>query len=509
MMKKILCLGLCAALTAAGLAGCSTEQTDQSASQDTVSAETTGTAAADAGTETAAGETAADPLRADEGTTISVAHCQGEYIYESFYEISDKFTEMTGIEVEWIELPATDYDTWVTAQFAAGTEPDIFWNAPKEYFDQGKIMDLTAYYDQENVFNGVTWKDCFTDGALVNSMSTDGTKYISTAMTGFTFNLYYNKDIMEELGLGTEPPETFTEMIEMMKVCKEDGRYIPMSVQNLNDTNVGWLERIFMDDLFHNTDVVEKLDIITPNGAIDYPEAMLGLETGVLNYDDPRFEEYFTLMKDLTQYWNEDYNAAGWEYEGLFNNGEVLFNVNGGWYPGQVVENGYEVNYGAAPMPYVDSAYSEFGLDEPLLYAPPAGEAVFFISQKCADEGRGDAAVKFLQFMTCPEGGAQMYIDAVMLGSCIKGVTLPEEVGALANAETGDAVTTWVQLAFQFSDEAYSKYRELYVAYLDPSSTQTAAELIAELKEEVLPLLDEAIEDSTVDVMSYVDQVQG
>ena len=79
----------------------------------------------------------------------------------------------------------------------------------------------------------------------------------------------------------------------------------------------------------------------------------------------------------------------------------------------------------------------------------------------------------------------------------------------MANAETGDAVTTWVQLAFQFSDEAYSKYRELYVAYLDPSSTQTAAELIAELKEEVLPLLDEAIEDSTVDVMSYVDQVQG
>ena len=47
------------------------------------------------------------------------------------------------------------------------------------------------------------------------------------------------------------------------------------------------------------------------------------------------------------------------------------------------------------------------------------------------------------------------------------------------------------------------------MAYLDPSSTQTAAELIAELKEEVLPLLDEAIEDSTVDVMSYVDQVQG
>ena len=509
MAKKIVSLLLCAAMTATVLCGCGSEAGESGAtgtSESTPAQESTKDASSDASS-----EEAVDPLRADEGTTISIAHNQGEYIYEAFYEMGDKFTEMTGIEIEWIEVPSSDWGTWITAQYAAGTEPDIAWSVSKDYYDQGKLMDLTDYYNAENPFNGKTWIDCFTENALTNVYSNDGKDMICTAMTYASVNLYYNKDVMNALGLGTEPPKNYTEMIEMMKVAKEDGTYIPMSVMNSTGWNLTWIEDDFMDALFDGTDIVERLDIIVPNGYLDCCEAMLGLKAGVIDYEDPRFEEYFTLMKDLTQYFNEDFNSASWEYEGLFNDSKVLFNFNGGWYPGQVIQNGYTVNYGATKKPYVDNEYSEYGVSEGFLGAAPAGEATFFVSQKAADEGRGDAAVKFLQFMTCPEGGAQMYIENVMLGTCIDGVVLPEEIAGLATTETGDHVVNKMIRVFKYdgSGEVTSKYWEMYTAYMDPASTQSAADFIQDLKKELLPYLDEVIEEyTTYDVLSYLDQVK-
>ena len=509
MAKKIVSALLCAAMAATVLSGCGNSGNNSSEASNSVQSSTQKESESQSVTDSS--EEAVDPLRTDEGKTISIAHNQGEYIYETFYEMGDKFTEMTGIEIEWIEVPSSDWGTWITAQFAAGTEPDIAWSITKDYYDQGKIMDLTDYYDRENPFNGKIWKDCFTDNALTNVYSNDGQDMICTAMTYSSVNLYYNKDVMSALGLGTEPPANYTEMIEMMKVAKEDGTYIPMSVMNSTGWNLTWIEDDYMDALFEGTDIVEKLDIIVPNGYMDTSEILLGLKTGIISYDDPRFEEYFRLMKELTQYFNEDFNSASWEYEGLFNDSKVLFNFNGGWYPGQVIQNGYDVNYGATKKPYVDDEYSEYGVSAGFLGAAPAGEAVFFVSQKAADEGRGDAAVKFLQYMTCPEGGAQIYIDNVMLGTCIDGVVLPEEISGLAVTEYGDHKANKLIKSFKFDDngEVASKYWEMYTEYLDPASTQSAADFIEDLKKELLPYLDDVIEEyTTYDVLSYVDQVK-
>jgi len=90
-----------------------------------------------------------------EDVTITVAHNQGEYIYGKFHEMGDKFTELTGVKIEWLEIPSSDWDTWVVAQFAAKTEPDVLWSVPqaRDYFDQGKIVDLTEYYEQPNSLN--------------------------------------------------------------------------------------------------------------------------------------------------------------------------------------------------------------------------------------------------------------------------------------------------------------------------------------------------------------------
>ena len=154
-MKKLLCIVLCLIMVLSCFAACGNDTTPDTTAGKNVE---TNPPAVDDPT-----EAPVDKLREDEGKTITFAHNQGEYIWEKFYEIGDKFEELTGIKVEFQEIPSSDWDTWVTAQLAAGTEPDILMSSPsaKDYFDQGKFVDLTAYYEQENVFNGKKWADCF------------------------------------------------------------------------------------------------------------------------------------------------------------------------------------------------------------------------------------------------------------------------------------------------------------------------------------------------------------
>lgn len=502
MLKKLLCILLCVVMIASLFAGCDTTgNTDPSGST------------AGSGNNDATGGDNTDPLRAYEGTTLTFAHCQGEYIWEKFYDIGEAFEEKTGIKIEWVEVASADWETWVTAQFSAGEEPDIVWmnnsGITKSYYDQGKVINLNEYIDQPNAFNGITWRDCFTPGALQNCYSEDGKDLITLGITYATVNLYANLDVMEELGLGTEVPGTWSEMVDMMKVAKDNGKYIPMSVMNSMGWNLTWIEPDFMDALFADTDVVEKLDIITENGTLDTPELLLGLHTGVIDYEDPRFVEYFKIMKEMTQYYNEDYNTCSWEFESLFNEGKVLFTFNGGWYPGQVVQNEIDINYAAAQKPVIDSDFTKYGLSGAITYAQSAGEPMFMVTQKCADEGKEGAAILWMQFLTDYQSGAKMFVDAVMLESCIANIEYPEEMAALADKQYGDAKNTNIQGAFKFCDEANGDYWPLYTEYLDQASTMSAEDFCKLLKEELMPYLEDAIEDYTAaDVLSYVDQVK-
>ena len=132
-----------------------------------------------------------------------------------------------------------------------------------------------------------------------------------------------------------------------------------------------------------------------------------------------------------------------------------------------------------------------------------------YITTKAAEEGRESACLKWLQFLTDYQTGAQMYIDAVMLMSCVDGVVLPESMKEMANIKYGDAKVTNIKNVFKFNAEVGNMYWAAYSAYLDPASTQSAEDFIAQLKEDLLPFLDEAIEDyTTYDVLSYVDQVK-
>ncbi len=518
MKKKMLSTLLATVLVLSGLTACGNNIDEsnggQTGSSDAGSEETVSDAEESDGE-----ESGTDAENAEGGVTITLAHGQGDVTAAVLKKIAAQWEEKTGNKVEFIDIASEGMASWVTAQYAAGTEPDIVWTTdlPKDdYFKQGKILDMTDYYVSENVHNGIKWEECFLDGALQNCMDESGERYIGVTTSRAEVKLYYNIDRMNELGLGTVAPFNVGELMDMMKAVKEDGKYIPMSVMNSTSWNLGWLSNTFTQSLYEreNTAVFDKLNIITENDQIDYPEMAAGLLAGVINYDDAEMIEYHRIMKEMSQYFNEDFNAISWEYEALFNEGEAVFNFNGGWYPGQVIANEIDINWGAADIPYIDDQISPLGRSKGFNFAPSAGECHLFISQKCADEGRADAAVSLLMYFTDYQTGAQTMIDELLVMPTVKNLKYPDSLAALAPKADSESLEYDILKGYDsmwsLTGEMAAKYREMYAGYLDPSTNVPAEDFCRQVKEELMPLVADYVADreEEVDIMSYVEQLE-
>lgn len=514
--RRLLGLGMAAVLAVSGLSACGGQEPAGAGTEAAGSVSGSRENPQDAsGAETAAEQTQG-------GVTITVAQGQGDATAAVIKEVAADWEAKTGNKVEFIDIASDGMDTWVTAQFAAGTEPDIIWvvlgGAQDDYFKQGKIMDLTEYYNKENVHNGIKWEDCFLDGVLKGCKDANGEHYLGVTTSRAEVKLYYNMDLMEELGMKPKAPENVSELMGMLKTVKEDGSYIPMSVMNSMSWNLGWLPETFTQSLYEgkNQDLFNRLNIITENEKLDDPELAAGLLAGVINHDDPEMVEYHRIMKEMSQYFNEDFNAVSWEYEALFNEGEAVFNFNGGWFPGQAMANGINVNWGAGNIPYVDNKMSEMGRSEGFNFAPSSGECHLYVSQKCSEEGRADAAVSFLMYLTDYQTGAQKLLDGLMTMPTVAGLTYPEALASLAPGEDGEAgeakydYIKYYNRIYMLTDEMNALYWNMYTDYLDPSSSQSAEEFCQELKKALMPLVEDYVEDKTdVDIRAYAEELKG
>ena len=138
---------------------------------------------------------------------------------------------------EWVEKRFNDLDTGVTAKWefggnfntqtkwvaavAAGTPPPVLWEGRWQAADmaiRNAIISLDDFIDANATF---VWDD------LWDRLATEGWiwgKRWAVPYNTNTRSLFYNKDLMAEVGLDPEaPPETWPELHEMaIKLTKED-----------------------------------------------------------------------------------------------------------------------------------------------------------------------------------------------------------------------------------------------------------------------------------------------
>jgi len=434
--------------------------------------------------------------------TISLAHSQGEWLWPVIEEVVAKYHDLSGNTVELLTVPSETMFEWTKAQFAGNTAPDILWGGFEDMAAMAKgitnkwIVDLKPYFEAENPYTGQIWKDSFINGVLDGCIDPNlGNAYLGVPLSANAVNLYYNKDIFKELGIPDKAPESWSEVLEICKKIKDSGKdIIPFSAQNSINWNLDWQRRWMMNDLWD--DVVEQLDIIQPDGILQISEQALGVKTGVIDPADPRMIDYFKFMKEFCKCLNEGFNTASWEYEALFNEGKSAMTLNGSWYANQIKTTPGMVapNYGVGPVPYVDKKISSYSVGVARKLNLGQVNPTFFVTQKCLDEGRIDAAIDFLQYLTDPNSGAKFITEQTMWIPVVKGVEVPEELKGIVEGIGDEQMKIPMWSIHAFTTEADQKALVMFQQFYtdDMSAEQFAKEVF---KPHVMKYLEIAIQE--------------
>jgi raffinose/stachyose/melibiose transport system substrate-binding protein len=309
----------------------------------------------------------------------------------------------------------TERFTWINTNLMAGTLPDmvmIYFPGP----DIINALDLLYNFEddlhQPNPYstNPTWWDDFPLDQLILNqTVSSDGGHRVigptlsgDSGVTAFA----YNKTMFDEVGV--EPPQTWGEFMEIQQKLKDAG-HTPFLMQMAGPLGWiwNWAEWTIREQLM--ADVIDECDIRAPFDSIDDEEMAYCVSTGRLTLDDPRLAETWRLMKEWSQYWQDDFLAPPPDAD-LFAQGDVaMINTMNLWL-GQIASNpNIKFEWGTFYQPPVTPADSEYGNDvTPRRVGNKgfagSGSIYFFIPMTTVErsEKRTAEAIDLIQWFTAP-----------------------------------------------------------------------------------------------------------
>ncbi|WP_168735457.1 ABC transporter substrate-binding protein [Cohnella fermenti] len=261
-------------------------------------------------------------------------------------------------------------------KIASGDAPDIVALAqvPQEFYDQ----DL--YYD----FSGETalW-DRLTNASIKSSVSDTSRpeKQFYLPMTVSYTGLYYNKDIVAELGI--ERPDTweaFTQALQTVKDKKND--VTPLYLGGKDSWTLGQLVQYLpLGSLQQELGIEEANKALIANDA-----AKLGLDqTG------GRIETFAKALMDFKAAGLVNKNGASASYDNQLDaiaGGKAAFVIQGMWALSDILKKNPDANIGFWPIPALMAG------DKPYMIGSPDGSVS--VSEKSDNR---DEALKFVDFL--------------------------------------------------------------------------------------------------------------
>ncbi len=205
MKKSIIASLLSLSLVMATLAGCG------SASADTASAPATEAAPAADATEAPAADTEAADESANEDVTITFMASQ-DWVQDAEMELGEKFTEETGIKVDYQIVPSDQYESLLMTKINAGECADIFGG-------QSSQFSIVTQFDVEKNavdLSGESWAGN-VDPAAAAELSVGGKLYGQPIQdVSACWAVAYNISMFDELGLSIP-----TNYAEFCDVCDQ------------------------------------------------------------------------------------------------------------------------------------------------------------------------------------------------------------------------------------------------------------------------------------------------
>ena len=271
-----------------------------------------------------------------------------------------------GVTVDIVETVGDQQDQKLLASVATGDTPDLFINNIVVDYPTlvagGVTADLTEYW------NGYADREQFPESA---AWSTDDAVYNLLPYTNL-IGLYYNADILAEVGIDT-PPATLDELQAALAAVKADGRYQGIALSGAPDVEGAWL----------------------------FAPELLGLGIGYCNFEGPEVDAAFERAETWAKEGYTPQATATWDQNDSwqqFATGEYAFGINGNWQLGNAEEVSFE--WGTAQYPAPAGGTS-------IVY--PGGEG-FGIG---ASSDKKDLAWKFIEEAVLPpEAGEAIFTTA-------------------------------------------------------------------------------------------------
>jgi ABC-type glycerol-3-phosphate transport system substrate-binding protein len=308
---------------------------------------------------------------------------------DAFLELARVYEAGTGVKVDFeLYAPSDAYTQKIRAAAQTNTLPDIFGILGEKrdfasFVNSDYVYDLTGEMNKDNA----AWKDkLFAKALAVNEFEEGNTFGVKPGIYGAPIDvtniqMLYNKDLLQAAGLDpSNPPKTFSELMEASRKLKEKG------IQGLVS---GWGE-------------IWMIDCLASNYAFNImgKDKVLATIRGDVPYTDPDWVKVFDLFREMR---DEGFLASGIvtmvnkTAEQLFANNRAAFAFNGSWCVNVYKGMNPGLNYGAMLPPRVSDQY-------PMMIWGGAGSS--FIVNKQSKNIQG--AVDFLKWITDAEQQAYL-----------------------------------------------------------------------------------------------------
>lgn len=242
--------------------------------------------------------------------TISVGISGTPTELETYKTLGDKFTEETGVEVEFRQY--TDFNTEIQAELIGGTAPDVF---PVDAYmfpflvEQGVISEVEdGTYDLSSYNQN-----------LLEAFQYDGKQY-AIPKDYSTLAIYYNKDYVDPADLPTSYEELGDYLTELSKTLP-DG-VAPMTL---------------------NVDLARQMYLAQSSG-----DEVVNSETGMAQLNNENVINNLNLEMDLAKDGLMVTPAdlgVGWNGE-AFGTGKTALMLEGNWVAGELDSNYSDIDYG-------------------------------------------------------------------------------------------------------------------------------------------------------------------
>lgn len=370
-------------------------------------------------------------------------------VYEPFKHNPDAERELTkladavrefearhpGVRVQYVTKPAIDPETWLHAHLKSGHAPDVvmlqadFCNSRVQH---GWFVPLDPYLEQPNPYapEFPRWIDQFYQQATNARRAPDSRLYVIPFDQVGTA-IFYNKDLFARAGIGEdELPATWAEFMEIHRRLDAAG-IIPFCMTSGFNMRLGWAWRIMMDQLYD--ELIDQLDVRaeTQGGfpGVDDQEFVRAYKKGLVRVEDPRFLEFFRILKDWEPYWQRGHLATG--DDKLFRLGKAAMFWDGSWAIGQLDRDKLRnFEYGVFAVPPLTKETTPFATGRPPRSVGGATAIQWAVTDAARKRGHVDLVIDLLRTITAPHHAGAIISEAELFLPNLRGVEMSAKMAA-------------------------------------------------------------------------------